>query len=96
MLRQADKCVPVRYTTTEARNCAPIALTPLTIFACVHRFQEEDPAFRGRSLQVNWTAPIVDEDYGDFFGDGGSTIPVSVHCGMCVGISTCVFGLRCD
>lgn len=41
-------------------------------------FQDEDPAFRGRSLEVKWAAPIVDEDYGDFFANGGSTIPVSL------------------
>lgn len=38
-------------------------------------FQDgEDAAFRGRSLQLSWMAPAKNEDYGDFFGDGGDGI----------------------
>lgn len=35
---------------------------------------EEDAAFRGRSLQLSWAAPAIDVEYGDFFGDGGDGI----------------------
>ncbi|CAM9431418.1 unnamed protein product, partial [Hapterophycus canaliculatus] len=35
---------------------------------------ETEPAFRGKSLRLSWSAPAVDEEYGDFFGDGGSEI----------------------
>lgn len=34
-------------------------------------------SFRGRSLQVSWGVPTIDEEYGDFFGSGGQAISVS-------------------
>lgn len=35
---------------------------------------ENEPAFRGRSLRVSWAAPAADDEYGDYFGDGGDDI----------------------
>lgn len=41
---------------------------------------EVDPAFRGRSLEIKWAAPTMNEEYGDFFGGGGSSILVGFLC----------------
>lgn len=35
---------------------------------------ETEPAFRGRSLRVSWAAPAADDEFGDYFGDGGDEI----------------------
>lgn len=51
--------------TTHVRHI--VALGPLSQ-------DETDPAFRGRSLRVSWAAPAADDEYGDYFGDGGDDI----------------------
>lgn len=71
-----------RTATTVHVNQLPILKQDCRCTVCVRPqtcvYQDEtDPAFRGRSLLLSWTAPTVNDDYGDFFGDGGTNISVS-------------------